>query len=147
MNWDEARPVLETAYRLMDENDEEGTRTQAVLDAFGTTSDDARTERILVRLFEVGYFDGLIYDDSPLPFLIKPNEKGLQQVSGWPSPSGGSREVDLLLALLDERIADESRDEDERGRLRRFRDGVAGIGQDVGAEVLGAYLARISGAG
>lgn len=147
MNWEEARPVLEAAYRLMDEDDENGTSPEAVSVALGKPPGDARTERILAQLYEIGYIAGLRVEDSAAPFRITPTEKGLQQVAGWPSPSSGGREVELLLALLDERIADESRDEDERGRLRRFRDAAAGIGRDVGAEVLGAYLARISGAG
>lgn len=144
MNWDEARPVLEATYRLMD-GDEEGTSAQAVLAALGKPPGDARTERILARLFEAGYIDGLTTDQSHAPIFINPTEKGLQQVAGWPSPSGGGREVELLLALLDERI-EETSDEDERGRLRRFRDAAAEIGTGLGTSVLAAYLARISGA-
>jgi hypothetical protein len=147
MKWDEARPILEAAYRLMDEDDEEGTSAEAVVAILGRSPGDARTTRILARLYEVGYITGPTIDDSPVPISINPTEKGLQEVAGWPSPNSGGREVELLLALLDERISDESRNEDERGRLRRFREAAAGVGRDVGSEVLGAYLARISGAG
>lgn len=146
MNWDEARPALETAYRLLDESAQDQVSTEAVIAALGKPPGDARTVRALAHLYDANYIDGFMADQSPAPIFITPTEKGLQQVAGWPSTSGGGREVEMLLALLDERIADETRDDDERGRLARFRDAVAGVGRDVGAEVLAAYLARISGA-
>jgi hypothetical protein len=50
-----------------------------------------------------------------------------------------------LLSLLTERIEDPSTPEEEKGRLRRAHDAIAGLSRDVLTEVLAAYLARAGG--
>ena len=145
MKWDEVRPVLEAAYRLMDQDDEGTTWPDAVSAELGKPQ-DPRILRILGQLYEAGYITGPTIEESPAPISIESTDKGLQLVAGWPTPGGRGLEVERLLGLLDERIADEARSPDERGRLRRFRESVVDIGRDVGSEVLGAYLARMTGA-
>lgn len=56
----------------------------------------------------------------------------------------GQIRVDLLLRLLDERIASDETPEDEKGRLQRVRDSVSSLGRDLAVKVLGAYLARMT---
>ena len=58
-------------------------------------------------------------------------------------PDGDDALSDLIAALR--QAANEVGDEDERGRLRRAADGLAGIGRDVGAGVLTAVLTRYAG--
>jgi DNA-binding PadR family transcriptional regulator len=145
MNWDEVRPVLEAAYRLMDQDDEGSTWPDAVSAELGKPQ-DPRIVRILGQLYDAGYITGATIEQSPAPISIEATEKGLQLVAGWPTPDSRGLEIERLLSVLDERITDESRTPDERGRLRRFRDSVVDIGRDVGSEVLGAYLARMTGA-
>jgi hypothetical protein len=90
MNWDEAKPVLQAAYRLMDEDDDESTTPEAIADALGKPPDDARVRRILGRLYQADYVGGLVgFGENPAPSPVHPTEKGLQQVAGWPSSNGG----------------------------------------------------------
>ena len=53
----------------------------------------------------------------------------------------------MLIRLLDERIADDKTPEEEKGRLRRAREGIVGVGREVFAEVLAAYVTRQTGLG
>jgi len=146
MEWSEAKPVLETTYRLLAQSDE--VSGQAVNQALGRASDDEAAGRVLEKLHEGGYIKGHFVMQTSLPIMIESTEKGLQETSGWPAPGGaaGAEQVELLLRLLDERIDDETTPEEERGRLRRARTAVGDVGRGVLTEVLAAYIARVSGA-
>lgn len=149
MDWSEVQPVLETTYRLLAQQEKAGRVTgQAVNEALGRDTNDEATGRVLKRLHEAGYIRGQFAWQTSLPLMIDSTEKGLQQTSGWPSPgaAGGTEQVELLLRLLDERIADEATPDEERSRLRRVRDAVGEVGRGVFTEVLAAYIARVTGA-
>ena len=67
----------------------------------------------------------------------------MQKAAGW-SAEGQGAQIDLLVSLLTERIEDPNIPEEEKGRLRRVRDAIGGVGRDVFTEILAAYLARAS---
>jgi hypothetical protein len=142
MEWNEVKPVLDATYRLL--ADQDYIPGQAVAQALGRPPDDERIGRILEQLHRAGYIEGQFVMQTSMPVMISPTEKGLQESSGWPAP-GASAQVDLLLQLLDERIADASTPEEEKGRLRRAREAIGGLGREVLAEVLAAYVARVGG--
>lgn len=77
-----------------------------------------------------------------LPSLIQPTEKGLQLMRAWPR---SGTDADVLLRLLDERIDDATTSEEERTRLRRFRDAAAELGQGALLAVLTAWSTRVAG--
>src|SRR5204863_5588209 len=62
---------------------------------------------------------------------------------GWPSGSASSELVDVLLAMLDERI-DQTPEGDEKGRLHRARDAIAGLTREVAVELFAAYAAKVT---
>ena len=76
-----------------------------------------------------------------LPSLIEPTEKGLQLLRAWP---GSETDAELLLRLLDERIANEPPGE-ERTRLERFRDAAADLGKGALLAVLTGWATRLAG--
>jgi hypothetical protein len=145
MDWNEAKPVLKATYELLDAG-EDVTQDQ-VCEALGQPPQDARTIRALALLYEGGYIGGFTAQQSPAPVRIRGTPKGLQEVSGWPrEDSGGAQQVELLLRLLDERIASDETPEEEKSKLRRARDAFAALGRDVAVGVLTAYAGKVSGA-
>lgn len=142
MEWSEVKPVLDATYKLL--NERERVSQDAVCAALDRPAKDQQTIRALALLYESGYISGMTVDQSPAPIFITATEKGMQQTSGWPSAS--SDQVDLLLRLLDDRIADAATPEEEKGRLRRARDAFAALGRDVAVGVLSAYAAQATGA-
>src|SRR4051812_23894916 len=113
MSFDEMDEVLRVVYDLLNENDDEDmVDTRQVMARLGRPEDDARTIKLLARLKQADYIDGIMVMQSPAPVFIKPTEKGLQRASGWPRDDGAGELVDLLLALLDEQIT-QSTDEKE----------------------------------
>lgn len=145
MDWCEVKPVLRATYDLLD--DDERVSQEAVCQALGRPPEDPQTIRALARLYQGGYIDGMTVDQSPAPIFIIATPKGLQETRGWPREGGGADQVELLLRLLDERIASEETPEAERGKLRRVREGVASLGRDFAVDLLAAYVARASGIG
>ena len=124
MQWSEVEPVLKVTYELLDAREEVGQAD--VCEALGRPNGDAVTIRALELLYNDDYIGGSTIDNSPAPVFIEATPKGLQRTSGWPA-EGSSGEVELLLRLLDERIDSEETTEEGKGKLRRARDGFAGL--------------------
>jgi hypothetical protein len=136
LDWEtEVRPVLVAAYRALDKagsvfpNVESGHINTELC----RTPDDARHSLALEYLNEARYVKGdramgSVWSDVTLL------EKGLVEVAGWPAQPGEDYGAKLL-DVLDVRITD-AEDEDERTRLKRFRDAVASVGKDVVTGVL-----------
>src|SRR5919106_6940953 len=104
MDWEEAKPVLRATYELLDAG-EDVTQDQ-VCEALGRPARDERTIRALALLYQDDYIGGFTVNQSPAPVRIQGTPKGLQEVRGWPREGGaGAEQVDLLMRLLDERIA------------------------------------------
>lgn len=144
MEWSKVEPVLKETYALLEDADEVGQ--DAVCNALGRPRQDTETVRALEQLFKAELIGGFMVDQTPAPVIIRATTKGLQQTSGWPREGGGSEQVELLLRLLDERIASEDTPEEEKGNLRRVRDAFAALGRDIAVGVLTAYAANASGA-
>ena len=145
MEWSEVQPVLRATYDLLD--DAEIIGSEAVFQALGRPPDDPTTIRALALLYQGGYIDGMTINNSDAPVRITATTKGLQETRGWPREGGGADQLELLLRLLDERIASEDTPKDERRKLQRVRDGVASLGRDFAVDLLAAYVARASGVG
>jgi hypothetical protein len=144
MDWSEAEPVLKATYDLLD--DAELIGQEQVFQKLGREPGDEQTIRVLARLYEGGYINGMTVDRNPAPVRIRATLKGLEQVRGWPREGGDTDQlVELLLRLLDERIAAEDTPEQEKGKLKRVRDGIASLGRDFAVDLMAAYVARVSG--
>ena len=70
-------------------------------------------------------------------------EKGLQATAGWPSTQADAI-VASLIAAFDERIEAAETDE-ERTKLAKARDALAGLGREVLADVIAVQMARLGG--
>jgi hypothetical protein len=95
-------------------------------------------------LEEGGYVTD-VYSPDPhwRPQFVGLAQKGREIVTGWPSGPADA----LLSALVSEvdRGIEEAHTEDERSRLRRFREFLLGAGRDVVVGVLTRYADRATG--
>jgi DNA-binding PadR family transcriptional regulator len=136
LDWrNDVRPVLVAVYEALAA---EGgmiptTDLGGVSAALGRETEDERTYRVLVELKEKGYISGTQTGGGGF-VLIQLQEKGLQEVAGWPTRPGEDTYAQLL-AALSERI-EQSDSPEERTKLERFRDALAGVGRDVLTDVL-----------
>lgn len=146
MIWSKVEPVLVATYRLLNAEREKVSQ-EAVCAELGRPPHDETTVRALALLYEDKFIGGFMVDQSPAPILITATPKGLQYTSGWPAEEGGSRQVELLLQLLDDRIKSDEVPEAEKGKLRQIRDGVGSASRDIVVSVLAAYVARMTGGG
>ncbi len=103
--------------------------------------DDALFCRTIERLHEGGYIDAAISKDGADRF-VGVHVRGslppaLQEVGLWPSKDP----YETLIGMLQEQI-DSEKDDDRRSKLVRFRNGLAGAGNDVAVSILTAYIER-----
>jgi len=145
MEWNEVRPVLAASYELLGEEGDRAT-PEAVNEKLGREPRDERTARALELLYKGGYIDGIMVDQSPAPIFIEATKEGLQETSGWPKPGAGGDQLDLLLRLLDERIAAPETPPEEKTRLQRVRDSLGDAGRDIVVGVLSNFVAKQTGA-
>lgn len=144
MDWSEAAPVIAATYGLLNEDDT--TTQEAVIAVLKRPAGDDRTIRALAHLYKFNFINGPTIEERPVPILIEPTEKGLQQTSGWPKPgAAGEEQVAQLLAALDERIESDETPEEEKSNLRRIREGVVGASRDILVGVLTSYASRATG--
>jgi hypothetical protein len=138
----EHMPVLVATYDLLDETVGGTVEGDDIAARLGREPDDSLLYDVFRRLDGTGYINVLAWGGGmALPSLIEPTEKGLQILRAWP---GSETDAELLLRLLDERIADESIGE-ERTRLERFRDAAAELGKGALLAVLTTWATRIAG--
>lgn len=101
------------------------------------------------RLIEGGYLSGKVGgptsggDFRPWHISnVRLAPTGARVVGLWPSDDP----YEALLALLDRRLA-EAPDEDTRSRLRKVRDGITGLGKDVGTNLIAGVLVELARGG
>ena len=143
MDWSEVEPVLNATYALLDQGD---TTQDAVCEALGKPAGDEPTIRALAELYKAGYIEGDAFLQNPASIFLRATEKGLQAVRGWPGAVSEAQRVESLLRALDERIESDETPEEEKGKLRRARDALAGVSRDVLVSLGSAYLAQVTGA-
>jgi hypothetical protein len=97
----------------------------------------------LERLIDAGFINGEIHrtmaGDSRGHWRLKGVmllERGSRVVGQWPSDDP----YDALLELIDQRILDDSLDDDTKGRLRRLRGTLVDVGKGAAGGVLAALI-------
>jgi hypothetical protein len=143
MRWEVVKPYLDATYRLLEED--QVIDGSAVVEALGDSPDDPRVGQIFRLLQEADYINAHFAMATQAPVMIQATEKGLQATSGWPSPGNSGDLVLALISAIDDRIEDEATSDEERGRLRRWRDALVGVGTNLAAEVLASYAAKATG--
>jgi hypothetical protein len=112
---------------------EVGVTPAEVAETLGRDHDD-ELERILYELTRTDYVEAVLeVDQSLAPVSMRPTEKALRVVAGWP---GGA---DALLAALAAR-RDAATSEEERGRLQRAYESLSGLGREVLSDVIANVL-------
>lgn len=144
--WPELEPVLEATYRLLSEDD--AIAPEDVIAEMGEGTDPDHVKRALAQLYRNSkYISGLHVEEVACPYLIRATEEGWQQVGGWPNPgAAGGDQLDVLLRLLDEKIAAPETPPEERTRLQQVRASLVDAGRDIVIGVLSNYIARQTGA-
>lgn len=138
-------PVLAATYELIDESEDGYVDGEDVAAKLGRDADDTAFRSVFQQLDQADYVDVQVWAGGMAPpAMIGATEKGLRITHGWPGEGGES--VEILLRLLDERIADPDTPEEERTRLARFREGAAGVSKGVLQSVLSAWLTHVTGA-
>jgi hypothetical protein len=136
IDWGSALPVLQAVVDLMPSVSPGDGVSQGQINAhLGRGAEDPDTGVKLEMLVEAGYIASVIagFDQMAGPLTVKPREKALQLLAGW--PADGTVAVERLLAVLDRQIATTA-DEEEKGKLQAFRDAASNLGQSVAAQVL-----------
>jgi hypothetical protein len=136
LDWQsDVRPVLAATYEAIKRGDEVTATTdiESINEVLGRDSSDDQTYRVLVALKTQGYISGTQVGGSGFD-LIQLEERGLQEVAGWPTRPGEDTYAQLL-AVLSELIA-QAPTAEERTKFERLRDALVGIGRDVLTDVL-----------
>jgi hypothetical protein len=146
LDWQtEVLPALVAAYELIDESTDGFIDGENVAAKLGRDADESSFYSLFRQLDDADYVNVQVWGGGMAPpAMIGPTEKGLQITRGWPGRGGESTEI--LLRLLDERIADPDVPEEERTRLERLRDAAGDVSKGVLQSVLGAWLTHVSGA-
>jgi hypothetical protein len=142
MDWKATmRPVLRAVYEASLTATPYGVVQSQVNAQLGRAADDPKTDRLLYELERSGYIEAVTpsFGESWGPSHSRLTEKALQMVAGWP----GAARDDVVLRLLDVLNAEieQTDDPDQRSKLEKLRDVVAGIGRDVLTDVLSKALA------
>jgi hypothetical protein len=143
--WSEVKPVLDATYRLLSEHDE--VSPEDVIAEMGEGTDPDHVKRALAQLYRGGRIGGQTIEQVDWPITIEATEKGSQEVAGWPKPgAAGGDQLELLLRLLDDKIAAPETPPEEKTRLQRVRDSLGGAGRDIIVGVLSNFIAKQTGA-
>jgi hypothetical protein len=139
-------PLLTVVYELMNESVDGSVDGEEIAARLGVGEDEeVRLRARLRQLADTDYIRvGAWPGGMELPVLISSTEKGLQTTFGWPGRGGDS--VELLLKMLDDRIADPDLPEEERTALQRLRGAAGSVGQGLLQSVLSAWLTHVTGA-
>jgi hypothetical protein len=148
LDWrNEALPVLLAVRDAMIRHrasPEGGVSQMQINEELGRDRDDPATRNALVYLQDGGYISGVgSYDSDPSPRFCVLAQRGREVVAGWPSGSIDAL-FSSLVAEIDRRI-ETTESEEEKTRLRRFRDSLLGIGRDIFVNVASAYAERATG--
>jgi hypothetical protein len=141
MDWKATmRPVLQAVYEASLTATPYGVEQPQINAQLGRAPDDPKTDRLLYELERNGYIEAVTpsFSEAWGPSHSRLTEKALQVVAGWP----GAASDDVVSRLLDVLNAEieQTHDPDQRSKLEKLRDVVAGIGRDVLTDVLSKAL-------
>lgn len=130
LTWqDRERRILEHVLQAW----EDGEYAQIDDIAQAVELDHDKAMRVVEVLRDEGYVTAAGVLNDPHLVDIEPTAKARRAVGQWPTPA--DELYDRLIAVLDERIANEP-DERERTRLQRARNALADVGRNVIASAL-----------
>jgi hypothetical protein len=143
MDWEtDAKPVLVATYGMVEDPEIWEVTSRAVAKALHRAP--AEVARTMGYLSDAGY---LVTENSIdqisgeiMVEVERLTEKSLQQLSGWPVAGYSGDVASMLVEIIEERITDA--DPEERNRLEKLRDAIAGVGRDVLVQVLAKLATR-----
>jgi hypothetical protein len=144
-SWRDIRPILVTAYDLMEQSARGDTTVDAIADALGRSADDIQLGRDLRALHDADYMK-CYFGGVELPLMVDGTEKGRQETQGWPGPRTAEAHVELLIELLKQRAEAPDIPREERTRLRAILDAVGKAGTQALGNVTAELVLRAGGA-
>lgn len=108
----------------------------------GRQAGDESTALVLEELNTAGYLANAQLGDEIGPLASRVGPTGLPLVAGWP---GAPPDLDSLLTLLADRMEDPELSAEQRGGLKRVRDGLLAAGTNVATPLLTAWLRQEMG--
>ena len=134
IGWDATFPVLKAALDLFPHADPGLGVTQGQINAqLGREQNDLDTGVKLEMLRDAGYLTGeMETDQAPGPLMVKPTEKSLKLLAGWPADEIVAAE--RLLATLEQPAG--SSDPDEDAKLKAVRVALEELEPDSVARVM-----------
>lgn len=136
--WEDAREVLEAAYRVTTRQDFwPYASRRAINEELGRDPEDPRIGRVLYDLSRTGWLESKGETDQHVgPVEVELTERSLSLVAGWPSAESAASA--LIAAVAARRDAVES--PEERGRLERLHQSLSSLSLQTLANLLGNVL-------
>jgi hypothetical protein len=130
-------PVLREVTRLIDSREDEGPGSQRIAEATGLDDDQVQAAGLALERRGLVQLGGKVAEGG---FSYFHEISGAAYLITGLHPDGD----DALSRLIDglRQAAEQTVDEDEKGRLRRAADALGGITRDVGVGVLTAVITR-----
>jgi hypothetical protein len=144
-DWSEVLPVLHAISRISGSDNDHVDGDELARELGRDPDDDVWLWNLLMLDLKGEYITVAGGGGGSMPQLIRLTREGRQEAERWPKAGAlSSAQAEMLLAALDERIA-ETPDSDEKRRLQRLRDSAGQVGVDVLAGVMSAWLSRATG--
>lgn len=143
MDWEKVEPVLKACYAALSV-DPSGVSGAAVIGSIDPPMDPEAAGQLMLLLDNAGYIDCQFVNQSAVPVIVEPTEKGLQAAARWPGGPSVSYERQLT-EIIDQLLASEELGEVNRSKLVRLRDAVTGAGQTIITEVVARLIERQAG--
>ncbi len=136
-----ARPILLAISNASGESYSfiEGDQLIAELKSLGHEPDDNTLRNLMRELKLAGYLD--FYAGPTYLAHIRLEDRGRQEVQGWPTTAGvSSGDVEALLAVIQARSEDPALPEPERSKAGAVLAALRDLGTQVTSEVVAAWL-------
>jgi hypothetical protein len=126
--WPGPKPTLENVMEAYEQQSapEAGIKTPAIVEA---SEDQAAAAAHLRELLRTGFLESSYAGSGEYPVTVRPTEKSLRLLKGWPEGSANDV-VENLLAMLDAEIAN-THDEEKKSKLVQIRNGIGYVARDL----------------
>ncbi len=143
VDWARVEPVLKACYAALD-SQPFGVSGSDVVPLIEPAMDPQGAGQAMLLLDNAGYINCQFVNQSPVPVIVEPTEKGLQLASRWPGGPSASYD-ERLIAIIDQLLASGELGEASRGKLVRLREAVTGAGQSIISEVIARLIEHKTG--
>lgn len=143
--WEDVRPILVTAYGLMEQSDMAMTSGPEIARAvLGRPDDDPRLGTTLRALHDDGYLN-CTFGGVHLPLQVEGTAAGRQEVQGWPGSRSSTASAELLVDLLRTQADAADTPPEQKSRLRAILNAIGSGSLDALSKVTAELILRGGG--